>query len=101
MFHSEIEDADPDHPFLKTEFNRDGDSYRSPITNSYYPESEGGYVPTGELRKIEELGNVLFGEYTKLYYGNSALGSFYVSESGNPNQFSCGFFAKKCIFNSK
>lgn len=48
--HSEIEDADPDRPFLKSEFNRDGDSYRSPHTNTYVPTTEGGYAPTGQLR---------------------------------------------------
>lgn len=36
------------------------------------------------------------GEYTKLYYGTEAIGSFFVSDRGNPNEFSCGYFAKKC-----
>lgn len=37
----------------------------------------------------------MFAEYTKLYYGNEALGSFYVIETEDPNKFSCGYFAKK------
>ena len=44
---------------------------------------------------MEELGNILFAEYTKLYYGGDALGSFYVIETEDPNKFSCGYFAKK------
>lgn len=56
---AEVETSDPNGPFLKTEFNRDGDSYRSPLSNKYFPESE-GYLPQGELRRIEEIGNVLF-----------------------------------------
>ena len=37
----------------------------------------------------------MFAEYTKLYYGSEALGSFYVIETEDPNKFSCGYFAKK------
>lgn len=74
----EVESSDPQGPFLKTEFNRDGDSYRSPLSNKYFPSAE-GYVPHGELRRIEEVGNVLFTEYTKLYYGVGAVSSFFVS----------------------
>jgi hypothetical protein len=54
-----VDTSDPLGPFLKTEFNRDGDAYRSPLSNKYFPESE-GYLPKGELRGIEEIGNVLF-----------------------------------------
>jgi hypothetical protein len=91
---AEVETSDPNGPFLKTEFNRDGDSYRSPLSNKYFPESE-GYLPQGELRRIEEIGNVLFAEYTKLYYGNGAISNFFVTEGSNADTFSFGFFAKK------
>ena len=92
--YTEVETSDPNGPFLKTEFNRDGDSYRSPLSNKYFPESE-GYLPQGELRRIEEIGNVLFAEYTKLYYGNGAISNFLVTEGGSADNFSLGFFAKK------
>ena len=77
----EIDDSDPDHPFLKTEFNRDGDAYRSPFTNSYNSHTTDGYKPMGHYRQIEEAGSVLFAEYVKLYYGESGIGSFYVMEN--------------------
>jgi len=39
---------------------------------------------------------MLFSEYTKLYYGNEGIGSFYVLENdSNPNKFTCGYYAKK------
>ncbi len=45
------------------------------------------------------MGNLLFSEYTKLYYGNEGIGSFYVLESeNNQNKFTCGYFAKKSKF---
>ncbi len=94
MQHAEVEHSDPLGPFLKTEFNRDGDAYRSPLSNKYFPESE-GYQPHGDLRRIEEIGNVLFTEYTKLYYGAGAISSFFAVEGSTPDSFSFGFFAKK------
>jgi len=38
----------------------------------------------------------MLSEYTKLYYGSSAVGSFFISEGNDANHFSCGYFAKKC-----
>lgn len=38
----------------------------------------------------------MFNEYVKLYYGGETIGNFYVMENEeNPQNFSCGFFAKK------
>jgi capping protein beta len=96
VINSEIDNSDPNLPFLKTEFNRDGDSYRSPHSNIYHPPTQGGYTPQGTFRQLEELGNILFSEYIKLYYGGNAVGSFYVIEGENANKFSCGYFVKKC-----
>lgn len=45
------------------------------------------------------MGNILFAEYVKLYYGSDGIGSFYVIQNENPNKFSCGFFAKKSSTN--
>lgn len=41
------------------------------------------------------MGNVLFSEYTKLYYGNGAVSSLYVAEGDNADNFSIGFYVKK------
>jgi hypothetical protein len=42
------------------------------------------------------MGESLFKEYVKQYYGNDAVGSFYVMENDlMDGSFSCGFFAKK------
>lgn len=44
------------------------------------------------MRHFEEKCNLLFKEYTKLYY-ESGVGNFFVSES--EEGFNCGYFAKK------
>lgn len=66
--------------FLKTEFNRDGDEYRSPHSNTYFPATtaENAYYPIPQLRDFEIKGNLLFQEYTKLYY-EGGIGNFYVN----------------------
>ena len=45
---------------------------------------------------MEQTGQIMFNEYVKLYYGGETIGNFYVMENEeNPQNFSCGFFAKK------
>ena len=39
--------------FIKSEYNRDGDSYRSPWSNEYFPETESDFYPTKKLRRME------------------------------------------------
>lgn len=49
----ETQEDDGGRPFIKHEFNRDGDSYRSPYDNKYYPATE---EETTELPpKFQEL----------------------------------------------
>jgi capping protein beta len=64
-----------EHCFIKSEYNRDGDSYRSPITNKYYPPMEDGRMPSKDLRSLEESLNKIFSLYTNAYYcTNSSSG---------------------------
>ena len=57
-----------DNGFIKSEYNRDGDSYRSPIDNNYYPPMEDGRKPSPELRALEIILNKIFSLYTTSYY---------------------------------
>jgi len=50
------------------DYNRDGDSYRSPWSNKYDPPIDGGVVPSTSLRKLEEELNDVFDLYRDLYY---------------------------------
>ncbi len=78
--------------FIATEFNREGDSFRSPFTNQYYPPVEDGYQPSESSRQLESKGNELFQEYTMLYY-DSAVSSFFVLDQDYG--FDCAFFVRK------
>jgi len=53
--------------FLLCDYNRDGDSYRSPWSNKYYPEGDGIY-PSDETRELEVRLNKAINIYRELYF---------------------------------
>jgi len=56
--------------YLLCDYNRDGDSYRSPWTNQYNPaiEDGDGFVPSDQLRELEIQTNEVFDAYRELYF---------------------------------
>jgi capping protein beta len=54
--------------YLLCDYNRDGDSYRSPWTNTYDPPFEDGNQPSDNLRKLEIDANAAFEQYRDMYY---------------------------------
>ncbi|CAG9334504.1 unnamed protein product [Blepharisma stoltei] len=79
--------------FILCEFNRDGDSYRSPYSNNYQPPLPESSVPSAELRQVEVKANEIFNEYRKLYY-EGGISSAYLWDT-NPNEFAGAFLVKK------
>ncbi|KAH0833060.1 F-actin capping protein [Lanmaoa asiatica] len=58
--------------YLACDYNRDGDSYRSPWSNEYDPPLEDGTTPSPKLRKLEIAANEAFDTYRELYYEGGA-----------------------------
>jgi len=54
--------------YLACDYNRDGESYRSPWSNEYDPPLEDGTIPTPKLRKLEVAANDAFDTYREMYY---------------------------------
>ncbi|KAI9139197.1 F-actin-capping protein subunit beta [Paraphysoderma sedebokerense] len=54
--------------YLLCDYNRDGDSYRSPWSNEYDPPLPDGAVPSQKLRKLEVAANDAFDTYREMYY---------------------------------
>eukprot|EP01135_Chromosphaera_perkinsii_P003293 Nk52_evm68s239 gene=Nk52_evmTU68s239 len=54
--------------YLMCDYNRDGDSYRSPWSNKYEPELPDGAVPSDKLRKLEIQANDAFDTYREMYF---------------------------------
>ena len=74
---------DPKGEFIMCEQNRDGDSYRSPISNKYFPPTDDAKYPCAQLRALEELLNKMFKLYIKHYYSPTTLCSVYCWELGD------------------
>lgn len=79
-------------PFLCCDYNRDGDSYRSPFINKYINELNGSIIiddedapkPSDHLRELELFANDSFDIYRDLYY-EGGISSVYLwdKEEGN------------------
>ncbi|XP_077998897.1 F-actin-capping protein subunit beta-like [Glandiceps talaboti] len=54
--------------YLLCDYNRDGDSYRSPWSNRYDPDLPDGTVPSDRLRKLEIEANNAFEQYREMYF---------------------------------
>lgn len=54
--------------YLACDYNRDGESYRSPWSNEYDPPLDDGTVPSAKLRKLEVVANEAFDTYREMYY---------------------------------
>lgn len=54
--------------YLACDYNRDGDSYRSPWSNEYDPPLDDGTVPSAKLRRLEVAANDAFDTYREMYY---------------------------------
>ncbi|KAJ2513178.1 F-actin-capping protein subunit beta [Coemansia sp. RSA 1939] len=61
-------DAKEGKEYLVCDYNRDGDSYRSPWSNEYDPPLADGSAPSDRLRKLEMAANEAFATYKELYY---------------------------------
>eukprot|EP01084_Bolivina_argentea_P206132 352007_1 len=57
--------------FILCDYNRDGDSYRSPWSNEYFPaieDDDDGFKPSGKLRQLEIEANKVFDVYRHQYF---------------------------------
>lgn len=85
--------------FIKSEYNNEGSSFRSPWSNKYFPDVDFPKFPPAELRQLEIVMNKFFREYTKLYYGETAVFSVFIWEKGDSIEhgFSCAILIKNVV----
>ena len=87
--------------YLCCDYNRDGDSYRSPWSNKYYPpvtvedDDAPPPYPSAILRDLEIKANESFDIYRDLYYEGSGVSSVYLwdtaEDEGEPTLLENGF----------
>jgi capping protein beta len=83
--------------FVVCDYNRDGDSYRSPWTNQYYPPID-GFLPDKRLRAMEELANTLFDAYRNLYFeGGNSSAYFFETDDSKANTFGACWLVHKDV----
>lgn len=80
-----LQDSETGKFFLLCDYNRDGDSYRSPWSNKYYPDQIEGNFPNERLRELEIETNQAFDQYREMYY-EGGISSVYLWDQGMPNQ---------------
>ncbi|ETN44594.1 uncharacterized protein HMPREF1541_10264 [Cyphellophora europaea CBS 101466] len=84
-------DPSTSRTYLLCDYNRDGDSYRSPWSNKFYPplpaaEEADATYPSERVRRMEVECNAAFDVYRSMYYegtesegaGGTAVGSVYL-----------------------
>jgi capping protein beta len=76
--------------FVKCDYNRDGNSYRSPWSNLYHPEVPDAYFPTPALLELETQANGLFDIYRKMYFDQGSHSSVYFFDTDEENKDSFG-----------
>ena len=84
--------------YLLCDYNRDGDSHRSPWSNEYYPPIEDGFLPSKSLRELEQKANILFDAYRELYY-DGGISSCYLWDMNGRDHFAGCVLIKKDIEN--
>jgi len=84
--------------YLLCDYNRDGDSYRSPWSNKYDPPLPDGACPSVDLRKLEVAANDTFDIYRDLYF-EGGVSSVYCWDVDNG--FACCILIKKTQDQSK
>jgi capping protein beta len=95
-------DEDDGREFLQCEYNKDGDSYRSPWSNKYFPPVEADddpdyqpIYPSQDLLEMEGKANDLFFRYCKLYYDSDFHSSVYFFDTDTANGFGSCWLIKK------
>jgi len=84
--------------FVQCDYNRDGDSYRSPWSNAYFPAMDDGFMPSKRLRDMEVMANSLFDTYRKLYFeGGYSSAYFFDTEEDNDKAFGACFLIHKDV----
>jgi len=81
--------------YLLCDYNRDGDSYRSPWSNTYDPPDGEAVLPSDELRKLEVKGNEVFQQYCGQYY-DGGISSLYLWDQDDEGFAGALLFKKDC-----
>jgi len=92
-------DSHAGRDYLLCDYNRDGDSYRSPWSNKYDPSLSDGAKPSKKLRDLEVQANEAFDIYRDLYFEGGVSSVYCWDLEGN--DFASCILVKKTQDHSK
>jgi len=100
-----VTDPQDGRSYIKSEFCRDGDAYRSPWSNTYYEDGEaveGDLFPRPDLRALEVEANAIFDVYRRMYF-NGGYSSVYFFETteNDENAWGATFLIHKDVPETK
>ncbi|WRT67296.1 uncharacterized protein IL334_004264 [Kwoniella shivajii] len=81
-----LTDSEKGRDFLGCDYNRDGDSFRSPWSNEYIPSSNGGPTPSSKLRQLEISLNSAFDTYREMYFEGGVSSVYLWDLEDDPGQ---------------
>jgi len=88
------QDSKASRKFISCDYNRDGDSFRSPWSNTYFPPADGdALLPSKYLRGLEIDANKIFDIYRKMYFEQGSYSSVYFFSIEGCSDESKGFGA--------
>lgn len=88
--------------YVLCDYNRDGDSHRSPWSNEYFPAISDGFLPSKRLRELEVMANSLFDVYRKLYFdGGFSSAYFFETDEKDDKGFGACYLIHKDVEASK
>lgn len=88
--------------FVMCDYNRDGDSFRSPWSNTYFPPMDDGFQPDARLRAMEVEANKIFDIYRKQYFeGGYSSVYFFDTEAKDDKSFGACFLIHKDVAKDK
>jgi len=89
-------DTTKNQEFILCDYNRDGDSFRSPWSNNYFPPLDDGFKPSDRLRAMEVEANKIFDIYRKQYFeGGYSSVYFFDTEERDEKSFGACFLVHK------
>jgi len=96
-------DPKTNQEYILCDYNRDGDSFRSPWSNQYYPPLDDGFLPSDRVRKLEVECNKIFDVYRKQYFegGYSSVYLFETEDSDGRGFGACFLIHKDVVDKSK
>ena len=88
--------------YVLCDYNRDGDSFRSPWSNQYFPPMEDGFLPDARLRGMEVELNRIFDVYRRQYFeGGYSSVYLFETEEKSPVGYGACFLIHKDIVQEK